>query len=403
MKKFLKFILAFLCVLLGLLAVNYETDFFSHIGDYIPALEEKHPEITENISKLSNDISGFIHQIPTPGELRAMITGKELPIDPSDVATNAYIKNSPMLSFYPNENISMRVTDSQTVEIFGVVASTDKAWLVVCFNTPDGETVKQSTISANSDYTFYDEISIPETEHRTLDVDIYTGPEPYGNFLSWVYGYVTIENFYGEWQIQPSPVHDNNVTMYERDKSISDALESTLSIQSEYSNMRSIAEQVSDGYLTDYDRAAAIHDWVCSYLYYDNDALNSGETAPYAAAAVVNSRRAVCLGYATLYATLCRSIGIPCNVVSGYALGVGSDESDDRWTDENINTDEQNHAWNEVYVDGRWAIVDPTWDSQNKYENGEFIAGEGVSHLYFDANPDFFSANHKILEYSLRR
>ena len=401
MKKFFGFILALLCVALGLCAINHETDFFSNIGDYIPALEENNPELTEKIEKLSNDISGFIHQIPTPGELRAMITGKELPIDPSDVALNAYIKDSPMLTFYPNENISMRVTENQTLEIFGIVSSPDKEWLVVCFNTADGETVEQTTVSANSDYTFYREIDIPETEHRALDVDVYTGPRPYGNFVSWVYGYVTIENFYGEWQIQPSPVHDNNIEMYEQNKSINAALESTLSIQSEYANMKSIAEQVSSGYLTDYDRAAAIHDWVCSYLYYDNDALNSGETVPYAAASVVNSRRAVCLGYATLYATLCRSVGIPCNVVSGYALGVGS--GDTRWTDENMNTGEQNHAWNEVYVDGRWVIVDPTWDSQNKYENGEFVDGENVSHLYFDANLDFFSANHKILEYSLRR
>ena len=401
MKKFFGIILALLCVVLGLCAVNYETDFFSDIGTYIPALEEKHPELTERIEKLSKDISGFIHQIPTPSELRAMITGEELPIDPSDVATNAYIKDSPMLTFNPNENISMRVTDYGTLEMFGIVSSRDKAWLVVCFNTPDGETVEQITVSTNDDYTFYKDMDIPETEHHTLDVNVYTGPEPYGNFVSWVYDYVTIEDFYGDWQIQPSPVHDNNITMYERDKSITDALESTLSIQSEYANMKSIAEQVSAGYLTDYDRAAAIHDWVCSYLYYDNDALNSGETAPYAAASVVNSRRAVCLGYATLYATLCRSIGIPCNVVSGYALGVGS--GDTRWTDENLNTTEQNHAWNEVYVDGRWAIVDPTWDSQNKYENGEFVEGSGVSRLYFDANLDFFSANHKIIEYSLRR
>ena len=401
MKKFLGIILALLCVVLGLCAVNYETDFFSDIGTYIPALEEKHPELTERIEKFSKDISGFIHQIPTPSELRAMITGEELPIDPSDVATNAYIKDSPMLTFNPNENISMRVTDYGTLEMFGIVSSRDKAWLVVCFNTPDGETIEQVTVSTNDDYTFYKDMDIPETEHHTLDVNVYTGPEPYGNFVSWVYDYVTIEDFYGDWQIKPSPVHDNNVTMYERDKSISDALESTLSIQSEYANMKSIAEQVSAGYLTDYDRAAAIHDWVCSYLYYDNDALSSGETAPYAAASVVNSRRAVCLGYATLYATLCRSIGIPCNVVSGYALGVGS--GDTRWTDENLNTTEQNHAWNEVYVDGRWVIVDPTWDSQNKYENGEFVEGSGVSRLYFDANLDFFSANHKIIEYSLRR
>ena len=114
---------------------------------------------------------------------------------------------------------------------------------------------------------------------------------------------------------------------------------------------------------------------------------------------IVKSRKAVCLGFATLMASLCRSIDIPCNVVSGYALGVGNDTA---WTDTSIATDEQNHAWNEVYVDGRWMIVDTTWDCANKIENGEMNKGE-VSHLYFDANLQFFSNNHKILEYSKRR
>jgi transglutaminase/protease-like cytokinesis protein 3 len=81
-------------------------------------------------------------------------------------------------------------------------------------------------------------------------------------------------------------------------------------------------------------------------------------------------------------------------------LGVGADTD---WTAQTIATDEQNHAWNEVYVDGRWVIVDTTWDCVDRIENGELISGSEVSHLYFDANPEFFSANHKILEYSKRR
>ncbi len=131
-------------------------------------------------------------------------------------------------------------------------------------------------------------------------------------------------------------------------------------------------------------------------MYYDVDSLASDEAPPYYATDIVKSRKAVCLGFATLMASLCRSIDIPCNVVSGYALGVGNDTA---WTDISIATDEQNHAWNEVYVDGRWMIVDTTWDCANKIENGEMNKGE-VSHLYFDANLQFFSNNHKILEYS---
>lgn len=402
MKKTFKFILILLCFALGLLAINNETDFFRNIGGYIPALEENHPEAAKRISNLSNDISAIAHQIPSFRELVAIISGKEMPIDPSDVASNAYTKDSPMLTFYPSENISMRIADADMLEIFGVTASIDKSNLAVCFDTPDGETLSQVSVPTDSSYEFYETLKIPETDSDTLTVNIYTGSHPYGNFTSWVYNYAYIsKNVYGAWEIARSPVHEHNVSMYEKDKSLSDALKSTLSIQSEYANMKSIAAQLTEGCATDYERAAAIHDWVASYLYYDVDSIASGDTAPYSAAEVVNGRRAVCLGYATLYATLCRSIGIPCSVVSGYALGVASGAT--KWTDDNIGTDEQNHAWNEVYIDGRWIIVDTTWDSQNKYENGEFIDGGEISHLYFDANLEFFSSNHKILEYPTRR
>ena len=69
------------------------------------------------------------------------------------------------------------------------------------------------------------------------------------------------------------------------------------------------------------------------------------------------------------------------------------------WDDSNYMTEEPNHAWNEAYVDGRWVIVDTTWDSFNRYENGERIKSEKNSRLYFDANPEAFSQNHKIIEY----
>ena len=182
-------------------------------------------------------------------------------------------------------------------------------------------------------------------------------------------------------------------------KSIKEALKYTASIQSNSDSIISIAEQLTADKTTDYEKVLALHDWICSYMYYDVDSLASDEAPPYYATDIVKSRKAVCLGFATLMASLCRSIDIPCNVVSGYALGVGNDTA---WTDISIATDEQNHAWNEVYVDGRWMIVDTTWDCANKIENGEMNKGE-VSHLYFDANLQFFSNNHKILEYSKRR
>ena len=268
------------------------------------------------------------------------------------------------------------------------------------FTDENGETLEQVSITANSENSFNKTISIPKTDGSSIGVDVYTGDKPYGQFESWAYNYVKlVRDGNGGWVIEQSPVFEHNKAMYEKDKSIKEALKYTASIQSNSDSIISIAEQLTADKTTDYEKVLALHDWICSYMYYDVDSLASDEAPPYYATDIVKSRKAVCLGFATLMASLCRSIDIPCNVVSGYALGVGNDTA---WTDISIATDEQNHAWNEVYVDGRWMIVDTTWDCANKIENGEMNKGE-VSHLYFDANLQFFSNNHKILEYSKRR
>ncbi|MCC8160072.1 MAG: transglutaminase domain-containing protein [Oscillospiraceae bacterium] len=400
MKVFKRLIALLLVAAIAICIINAETDVFLNFGSYAPAVEEKFPQISSAISNISERLSRLTDYIPSPSEIIAMIKDEELPIDPADVATNAYIENSPLLTFYPDENIGM-IVDFNTIQIFGTTTSKNKAHLIVEFTDENGESVEQVSVSVGTDNEFNKTITIPDTDGLSLDVAVYAGSKPYGQFESWVYNYVTLfKTPDGGWEMEKSPVFDNNKIMYEKDKSTKDALKSTASIQSESSSIISIATQLTEGIENDYDKVLALHDWICSYMYYDTDSLSSQETPPYYATEIVQTRKAVCLGFATLMAALCRSIEIPCNVVSGYALGVGTDTE---WTDETIGTEYQNHAWNEVYVDGRWVIVDTTWDCTNKIENGEMIKGSGVSHIYFDANLQYFSNNHKIVEYSKKR
>ncbi len=399
--KFLKKLIAVLLILaIGICIINSETDLFLNFGSYAPKISELYPEAVDKITDTSKKLSAITDRIPSLAEISAFIKNEEMPIDPSDVATNAYTKDSPMLSFFPDENIAV-ITEFDTVQLFGTVDSQNKAHLIAAFTDENGETLEQVSISTNSENEFNKTITIPETDALTMDLSIYTGPKAYGQFESWVYNYLTLEKTPdGGWQLMTSPVFKHNKQMYEKDKSIKEALKSTPSIQSDSNGIISIATQLTDGIESDYDKVLALHDWICTYMYYDIDSLSAEDAPPYYATEIIQTRKAVCLGFATLMASLCRSIDIPCNVVSGYALGVGEDT---KWTDETVITEEQNHAWNEVYVDGRWIIVDTTWDCANKIENGEMIKGTEVSHLYFDANLQTFSHNHKILEYSKRR
>ena len=54
-----------------------------------------------------------------------------------------------------------------------------------------------------------------------------------------------------------------------------------------------------------------------------------------------------------------------------------------------------NHAHAEAFVDGKWVVMDPTWDSNNKYENGEYNYETSVIR-YFDATLEFLSYTHLL-------
>ena len=55
----------------------------------------------------------------------------------------------------------------------------------------------------------------------------------------------------------------------------------------------SIAEQLIMDKTTNYEKSLALHDWICSYMYYDVDSLASDEAPPYYATDIVKSRKAV--------------------------------------------------------------------------------------------------------------
>jgi len=59
------------------------------------------------------------------------------------------------------------------------------------------------------------------------------------------------------------------------------------------------------------------------------------------------SKKGICYDYSVLFASLLRDNGIPTKVIMGYAPEI---------------TDY--HAWNEIYMDGKWVTVDTTYDSQ---------------------------------------
>ncbi len=394
MKKFFKkLIMTVIILFIGLYIVNSETDYLKNFGKKHPVVSSNFPIISDAVEK----ISGFFSKIPSISQLGAHITNEEMPMEPEEFAENAYTKDSPLLTFYKDESIGITVNSDNTISLFGVLQRLNKPNIAIQFLSDAGDTIHEETFTADTEYKFSKTLPIPDTEENRLRIDIYTGEKKYGSYEGWVNSYLYIVKNENAWAMEDSPVKENNTKLYGAKRSISRALKSTEMIESDNKSIISVANQLTANCSTEYEKLLAIHDWLCSYVHYDNDSLAESEIADYKSTDVLRSQRAVCLGYANLYAALCRSIDIPCSVVTGYALGIAS--GSEIWTDKIVNGNIENHAWNEAYVDGRWIIIDATWDTFNSYENGEKKKGDSISHLYFDANIDFFSSNHKIMNY----
>lgn len=395
MKHIKRILITLISLSIIAIFINANTRFFKDIGTYIPYLESNHPEVVKFISESSDKVNEFFSNIPTVSEMFANMRNTELPIDPNDIAANVYYSSDIMLTFNNKQNISVSVSGNE-INVYGLFSDPQDKYIVYRFQSENGDVLQQFTDSTDADGHFRKIMSIPE---NSFQLAIFTGPQQYGNFTSLLYDYIYLsydEN--NSYSIAQSPVYEHNITEYEKNKSMSNALKSTHSICSDDTAVKSLAKQITAPYSTNYEKALALHDWVCKNIYYDSDSIDAdSNTAPYIASDVLQKKRAVCLGYANLYAALCRAVNIPCNVVTGYALGVNNDENS--WNDSSLTSSEANHAWNEVHLDNRWVIVDTTWDSRNAIKNGDTQTDEHISHIYFDANIRFFSTNHKIFEY----
>ncbi|SFH79098.1 Transglutaminase-like superfamily protein [Pseudobutyrivibrio sp. OR37] len=122
---------------------------------------------------------------------------------------------------------------------------------------------------------------------------------------------------------------------------------------------------------SDIEKERCIHDYICSNTSYSVDAkLNqsaySALTSPYS----------VCAGYARAFQIACERVGIPCYYVTGTSKGV-------------------NHAWNIVYIDGKYYNVDLTWDD---------VIAENYSkpsYVYFNKTDATFAADHTRSDYAV--
>ncbi|MEE1211106.1 MAG: transglutaminase domain-containing protein [Treponema sp.] len=98
----------------------------------------------------------------------------------------------------------------------------------------------------------------------------------------------------------------------------------------------------------------AMHDWICDNIAYDSEMYFSGRISKQDYESVLKKKKAVCSGYSALMAEMCRLAGIEAIVIEGYSKGFGYQGKLGEKTD---------HAWNAVKMNGKWQLIDVTWDA----------------------------------------
>lgn len=157
-------------------------------------------------------------------------------------------------------------------------------------------------------------------------------------------------------------------------------------IESDSNIIEEKAKEITKTATTDYERIYQVYEWVINNIYYDYDGLYGKSEIKPAALDVLQDKKGVCQGYADLTAALLRSLGVPTMVVGGNA---GSP----------IDKTNHNHAWNMAYADGRWIFLDSTWDSHNKYENGQYITNQpNKNRMWFDMSLEMIAYSHYVLD-----
>lgn len=115
----------------------------------------------------------------------------------------------------------------------------------------------------------------------------------------------------------------------------------------------SLARALTRDLETERDKVRSIYRWMTENIAYDRDAYLSGDLTSMIAHEVLQSRMAVCDGYAALFQELARRAGIQTVSIEGYAKAYGFREGD--------GFDRTNHKWNAVFVEGEWRLIDSTW------------------------------------------
>lgn len=123
--------------------------------------------------------------------------------------------------------------------------------------------------------------------------------------------------------------------------------------QKREANIKAITERLEEAFA---EKEECIYDYIVEYLTYDYDkAANVQKGYLPDVDATLEERKGICFDYAALFASMLRAQNVPVRLAIGY-----------------VQPDNIYHAWNQVYIDGEWIWMDPTFGPASSYKEDNY-------------------------------
>ncbi|KAF7321367.1 TGc domain-containing protein [Mycena kentingensis (nom. inval.)] len=126
-----------------------------------------------------------------------------------------------------------------------------------------------------------------------------------------------------------------------------------------------------------------------SHSFTKSLAFFSGNLRPSTGESTLRSGLAVCDGYAGLFCELATAAGLHAEKVTGYGKGYGYQALA---PGDPVPAESSNHAWNMVYLDGSWVLLDSCWGAgsltNGTWDNTKFAP------VHFSSTPAEFGRRH---------
>ncbi|NXH41909.1 KY peptidase, partial [Dicaeum eximium] len=137
---------------------------------------------------------------------------------------------------------------------------------------------------------------------------------------------------------------------------------------------------------TDLEKVRAIWIWICHHIEYDVVGYHNKSQVSSKPRDVLQMGKSICEGYAELFEHMCSLAGIQCKKLLGHAKGHG-------YKTGQTFTGDSDHAWNAVYLEGRWHLLDSTWGSGSVDDSFTKFTYR-YNEFYFLTHPALFINNH---------